>query len=453
MKAFQRRDAKSAETRRAEFGFVSFLCVSFFVWLFIGFTAEAQTNAINLEAVLRLAKARNLDVQIARARLAEAKAIHESARAQFFPWLSPGISYRRHDNLIQDVSGTIIDVHKQSYSPGATLGLQLDIGDALFKSLVTKQQAEAAAHFTEGQRQAIVFIAAQNYFDLLFAQAAVHVAEQASNISTNYVSQITRAVEAGLAFKGDQLRVRVQSENDQVALRRAREGQRLAAAQLAQTLHLDATVELFGDESELVPVVITETNAALGSLVQQALAARPEIKQSKATIAAATQEKKGATFGPLIPSLGAQVFGGALGGDSDAGPSRFGGQEDVFASLSWKIGPGGLFDFSRERTAQARLDTAKLSSAKTADQVAREVVDAAVRVQSLNEQLGSAQRAVEASEEGLRLTQLRKEFAVGIVLENIQAEQDLTRARADYLRTIANLDKAQYALRYALGKL
>ncbi|MGZ5530137.1 MAG: TolC family protein [Limisphaerales bacterium] len=210
---------------------------------------------------------------------------------------------------------------------------------------------------------------------------------------------------------------------------------------------------MIGDEGELVPVAIIETNAALGSLVQQALAARPEIKQSKATVAAATQEKKGATFGPLIPSLSAQVFGGALGGDSDAGPSRFGEQEDVFAALSWKIGPGGLFDFSREHTAQARLDTAKLSSAKTADQVAREVVDAAVRVQSLNEQLDSARRAVEASEEGLRLTQLRKEFAVGIVLENIQAEQDLTRARADYLRTVANLDKAQYALRYALGKL
>src|SRR3954464_11750334 len=140
----------------------------------IALTTHAQSNLINLETVLRLAKAQNLDVQIAKARLAEAKAVHESARAQFFPWLSPGISYRRHDNLIQDVSGNIIEVHKQSYSPGVTLGAQLDIGDALFKSLSTKQQAAAAAHFTEAQRQASVFVAAQNYFDLLYAQAVVH---------------------------------------------------------------------------------------------------------------------------------------------------------------------------------------------------------------------------------------------------------------------------------------
>src|SRR5206468_5796456 len=97
MNAFQRKDAKNAKTGRAEFRLVLFLRVSLFVGLFLGFAAEAQTNSINLEAVLRLAKAQNLDVQIARARLAEAKAIHESARAQFFPWLSPGISYRRHD--------------------------------------------------------------------------------------------------------------------------------------------------------------------------------------------------------------------------------------------------------------------------------------------------------------------------------------------------------------------
>jgi outer membrane protein TolC len=429
------------------------LSLRLIIILFLALTTQAQSNLINLETVLRLAKAQNLDVQIAKARLAEAKAVHQSARAQFFPWLSPGITYRRHDNLIQDVSGQIIEVHKQSYAPGATLGAQLDIGDALFKSLATKQQAEATAHFSEAQRQASVFIAAQKYFELLYAQAVVHVAEQARNISTNYNSQITRAVEAGLAFKGDQLRVRVQTENDLVTLRRARESQRLAANQLAQTLHVDPTVELVGDESELVPVQVTETNTALSSLVQQALAARPEIKQSKSLVGAAQSERKATTIGPLIPSLGAQVFGGALGGDSDVGPSRFGEQEDIFAGLSWKLGPGGLFDFTREHAAEARLETARLASEKTADQVAREVVDAAVRVQSLAEQLTSAQNAVAAAEESLRLTQLRREFAVGIVLEAIQAEQELTRARADYLRTIAELNKSQYALRYALGKL
>src|SRR5204862_7348782 len=86
----------------------------------------SAVHEIDLPTTLRLAGAQNLDVQIARERLTEAKANHQSAVAQFFPWVSPGITYRQHDNKIQDVQGNIIAVHKYSYAPGATVGVQLD---------------------------------------------------------------------------------------------------------------------------------------------------------------------------------------------------------------------------------------------------------------------------------------------------------------------------------------
>src|SRR5436189_6478947 len=73
--------------------------------------------------------------------------------------------------------------------------------------------------------------------------------------------------------------------------------------------------------------------------------------------------------------------------------------------------------------------------------------------QASADQIETSRRALAAGEEGLRLAQQRKEFAVGIVLENKQAEQDLTRARLDYLRAVAEFNKAQYALSRAVGKL
>src|SRR5678815_1592058 len=76
---------------------------------------STNTQPIDLPTVLRLAGAQNLDVQIARQRLAEAKANQESATWQFFPWIAPGVGYRRHDDLLQDVAGNVIDVHKESY--------------------------------------------------------------------------------------------------------------------------------------------------------------------------------------------------------------------------------------------------------------------------------------------------------------------------------------------------
>ena len=72
-----------------------------------------------------------------------------------------------------------------------------------------------------------------------------------------------------------------------------------------------------------------------------------------------------------------------------------------------------------------------------------------VRWQSQLDQIATA-RAAEGS---LQLTRLRKEFGVVAVLEDIQAEQDLTRTRLDYVTAIAEFNKAQYALLKATGEL
>ena len=72
---------------------------------------------------------------------------------------------------------------------------------------------------------------------------------------------------------------------------------------------------------------------------------------------------------------------------------------------------------------------------------------------SQQEQLETAKEALAAAEQGLELARGRKEFEVGVVLENILAEQDQTRARQDYARALGEYDKAQYALLRALGRL
>src|SRR5947209_19925121 len=99
------------------------------------FGAESKVLTIDLAATLRLAGARTIDIQLARGKVAEAYAAEESAIERFFPWVAPGVTYRRHDNLIQNTEGSIEEVHKQSYAPGSIIAAQTDIGDAIFKSL------------------------------------------------------------------------------------------------------------------------------------------------------------------------------------------------------------------------------------------------------------------------------------------------------------------------------
>jgi outer membrane protein TolC len=419
--------------------------------------AGVETNStspfpIDLLTVLRLARARNLDIQMARERLVEARANHASAVAQFFPTLAPGIIYRRHDDNIQDVSGNVFEVHKQSYAPGGTIGAQIDFGDAIYKQLVAKQLVRAADHAFEAQRQESTAAAAQLYFDLVAAQAAIGVAAEAVNISSNYEAQVEQAAGAGLVFRGEQWRVRVQTERYQVGLRRAFEERRHAATKLAQSLHLDpAATDLQPRDADLVPVTLLRTNVTV--LLQQAFNSRPELKQSGALIASVREAKKSATYGPLVPSLGAQAFFGGLGGGKDNEWGNFDHQQDYVAGLSWRVGPGGLFDFDRQRSFRARLNVAELSGEKLRDEISRQVVEASTRAESLDDQLAAAQRALTAAGQTLRMMQQRREFGVGVVLEAIQAEQELTRARVDYLKIVAEFNKAQYALLRAIGQL
>ena len=424
----------------------------------VSLTAHAVEDAsdayiIDLPTTLRLAGARNIDIQLAREKLAEARATQESAIEKFFPSAAPGITYRRHDNLIQNTEGVIEDVHKQSYAPGGTIIAQTDLGDAIFKSLAAHQLVKAAGHAFDAQRENSIVSAAQAYFDLVATHSAAGVAREALCISSDYQTQIDKAVSIGLAFKGDALRVKVQRQRDEIALQQAEEKVHLAAARLAQILRLDPVIELRPHESQLLPLSLISAMMPAGTLVEQAMAARPEAKENAALVVAARVAKNGAVYGPLIPSLGGQAFIGGLGGGKDSQTGNFGESEEYVGLLNWRIGPGGLFDFGEIHAQQARLRAARLTEEKVRDEIAQQVVTGRVRLLSLADQLATARQSLSDAQENLRLDQERKEFGVGIVLETIVAEQELTRARTDYLRIVAEYNKVQYDLLRALGQI
>jgi len=409
---------------------------------------------IDLPSALRLAGARNLDVQIARERFLEAEANRQSAVEQFLPWIAPGIGFHRRDGVAQAVpSGVISDAHFQSYSPGVTLTAQLVLGDAIYNSLAAKQLVKASDQALETQRQQTVLSAAQGYFDLVKAKALLEVVRQAIRISEDYQQQLHVGVSSGIAFRGDELRVQTQTEQYRITLEQALEQERVAGVNLAQTLHLDSRIALAPQSTGLEAIALFPTNASMNALVDQALRMRPELKDSEAFLAATRANKKGAVYGPWIPSVGAQIFAGGLGGGPDSGPSTLDTEADYLVGLSWRIGPGGLFDAGRINAAKAKLAAAGYADSKLKDVIISEVVATLVRVNSTAAQIQLAERNLNTASETLRLTQERKQFGVGAVLEDIQAQQALTQARSAYVTALAEYNKAQYALNRAVGGL
>jgi outer membrane protein TolC len=414
-------------------------------------TLSAHADPIDLPAVLRLAGAQNLDVQFAAEKVKEARAIEQGTLWSFFPWIAPGAGYRAHDGRIQNVEGDVFDVNKQSLAVGPAIAMQLDLGDAIYKRLAAKQLSRAAEHGAAAQKLQSMLAAAEGYFDLVKAQATAGVAREAVRISADYRGQISNAVKAGVAFKGDALRADTQFHRDELLEIQAGEQRRVAAARLAQVLHLDPAVNLVPREDDAVPLKLISPGKQVAQLIGQALAARPEIKQGSALKDAAREGLRGAKYGPLIPTLGAQGFAGGLGGQGTA-TGNFGGSEDYQLTLGWRIGAGGLFDNSRIHLAESKLAQSEITVARARDAVAREVVENFERMKSLRAEVEIAKQGVNAAREGLKLAQERKEFAVGIVLETLQSAEDATDAKLDYVNTVLELNKVQYRLKAALGE-
>jgi outer membrane protein TolC len=414
--------------------------------------SSSTSYPIDLATALRLADAQNLDVQIARERVNEAKANRTRAMEQFFPWLAPGVGYHRRDGVAQaSPSGIIGKADYQAYSPGLSVVAQVTPGDAIYNSLAARQLVRASGEGLETQRQGAALRAAAGYLDLAKAKALVEVVRSAMLTSQDYQQQLHEAVTVGIAFRGDELRVQSQTEHYQLVLRQAVAQQRVAAVELATVLHLDAGVELVPRDDDLVPLALVDTAWSADSLVARAMRSRPELRQTAALLAASRASRDAALYGPLIPSIGAQFFAGSLGGGPDSGRGKVAGMTDLAVGVNWRIGPGGLFDFGRINATASQLATAQLGELKLRDAVAAEVVAGLTRVRALAEQIALAARALATASETLRLTRARKEFGVGLVLEDIQAQQAVTQARSDYVTAIAEFDKAQYALSRAVG--
>ena len=411
-------------------------------------------NVIDLPTALRLAGANSLDVQIAREKLAEARAASDSVHQKYFPWIAPTITIRRHENNIQAVNGPILDADKNSLAAGLALTGQVDLGETYYQNLAARQVVRAGEATLITRQREMTYRAAVAYFDLARARAAVSAAEEAARLAGEHARQVVATAEAGLTFQGDAARVSAAHERSELALSRLRAEQRIAAARLAELLHLDPTVELTPAETDLAPLTLTAPGGEVGLLVARALAARSELDEASARLAAAHAARRGADYGPLVPTLGAQAaFGGLGGGPGTTSPGHDCDTSNDYAlGLSWRIGPGGIFDRARQRETAARERERALELEKARDAIRRQVVEQHARLSSLAEQIELSRKALEAADQAARLSRDRRATGVSAVLEDLQAEDELARGRRDYLATIADYNQAQYAMRFALGE-
>jgi multidrug efflux system outer membrane protein len=400
---------------------------------FVEGTAQAQTLADSpwwqvfddptLQALVREALANNLDLQMAVARVEEARARAGIAKSFLYPQVDGVANYgvRQASNTPQqNGSGTQDDTTHQSAAYGFQLSWEID----LFGRLRRQHEAAMALLLAteQGRRGVLVTLVgdvATDYFLLRELDLQLEIARQTLQLNNETVTYFRNRLEGGVS---NRLELdRIQANQALTAASIPEIEQQIALIENALSLLLGrppASVarERLEDEEAAPPPIPPGLPA---SLIER----RPDIVEAEQFLVAANADI-GAAKALFFPTISLTGFAGGVSGDL----TKFLGGDGAI----WSVGAGLLqpvYQAGRIRrnleAAQARFDAALAGYRKAALNGYREVANSLVTIQKLGEVRVQRVVGVTALQDASDLARSRYESGLANYIEILTADQDL----------------------------
>jgi outer membrane protein TolC len=427
-------------------------------------STSGPTVPINLPTALAMIGGQHPVVGFAQWRVQEAYAQLDRAKVMWLPSIQSGFNYRRRDGNYQAVDGEIVDVNLNSMNYGLGAGAvaagsptrpgvvaQFHLADALFLPKAAQKNAWARGHAATAVINQQLLNGGIAYIDLLEAcQDAEIIAEAVQRMSD--LSTITgNFATAGEGLKSDADRTATELSLLQTRQLAARERQLVASTRLARVLSIPMTSTILPQDAVAIPLEMMPESSDESDLISMGLSTRPELKESQALVAAACDAYKREKYAPFVPSVllgfSSTSFGGGLGNKAD----NFGGRYDADAMLVWEMRNLGLGERAARRERSAQVQQATFAKLRIMDQVAQEVAEANIQVGIRRQQVEMAQTAISRARDSYQRNIDRIRDAQGLPIEVLQAIQALEASQRAYLRAVADYNRSQLQLQWALG--
>lgn len=288
--------------------------------------------------------------------------------------------------------------------------------------------------------RALALAAAQAYYGVLEALAAVDIGEQAVLLARRQFDRAARRVELGEAVLNDQLRAEVSLRRLEADLA----GSRSALAQAREAVRRLSGLEL--DRNPVVPPPLPRITGSDETLVAEALAARREPEQARLAVSAAEEdvrEKKGRFF----PSLALSATYGETG--------------EALSDLTWAWSAGLVLEVPiyqsgsstyELREARVGLEQQRLRAAGAARDIEREVRNLVREIEAARSGIESFSLGVAAAAENLRLAERRYEVGLADSIEVADAQNADVAARVGLATAGYRLETLTLRLSAALGR-
>ncbi len=420
-------------------------------------TAAPEAVPMTFDALVATALSQSPDLALTAARVAQAEAGLERARAAWWPTVGVDASYLRADApsmyLFKTIDAGRFESGTDFNAPGTFSNWEAGIGARMNlynggRDELNEQMAEDARALAwlgaDAVENGLVAALTDGWYSVRAAEEQIQTAEASIQTVTAQLEESRARHEQGSGLRTDVLSLEVRLAQSEELVLRARNGRALGLAVLAQLagLEQDAELDLAGAAS--VPRV---SCASLDEAFALAEASRPELEQARRRV---QQAERGGRIADSAFMPRADLF---ARGWRDSPDLDFGSSRDNWAlgvSLSWDFFDGGRRGAGVDE-ARARLDEARRAEQKARLAVQLDVRTAWLKVTDAEARLRVARKASATAQETLQLVRAQYEAGAATITRYLEAELMNTEARTRSTSASYDLERAGADLARATG--
>jgi outer membrane protein TolC len=336
-------------------------------------------------------------------------------------------------------------------APQPGLAVEIDLAEGIFQPLAAKQKLQAARAEEAQARLDTSLQVASAYYDLIQSKRMMSIAEQATTHAENLAKVTADFAEAGEGLLADAERADVESLIQQNKLETARLRATTASVQLVQLLRIDEQVELEPIDSMIVPIHLFPVEPQLDSLINKALANRPEMQRYSALVQLEEAQLNQRTWGLLIPKLGASYSDSSYKGRPAGSSASWRDRRESSVALYWELENLGMTSWAKQQSQESQLREARAREEQAEADIIADVNLALSQYRAAGKQVEFLKEAVDRARNAFELGQERIYENQGLPLEALQAMKALEEVEALYLSASAQRNLSQLYLLAATG--
>lgn len=418
-----------------------------------------DTIPINLEKVLELGGADNLTIKEYKERQELSLAELAKSKEWWLPEIYAGAETQQLWGAAMNADGRFfLDVNRQNLWGGLGLNANWDFAEGIYNAKSANLKSQASQYLTQAERNQQLLEMINAYYELMTAQLNYNAYQNLVSQSDSIVQQIQIQVEGGLLYESELLLAKSNKNHLRVEMLNAKKASNNASAALKKLLNIEQNIKLASAGESLLPL---DFNVELEVVEDSAFLDRPEIKANELLLQALETERKKYTTGLLLPELNVGTYGsnfGRISGNvTPMFPVDYPQTQQLYptralnVSLLWKIPLGELTYQGDKKTYNSRIRLNEIEAEQFKVQVNEEIANAISDLQLGKEQIEIAKEALDFTTEALNQSIERQKIGTAKPFEVFQAQQFFLQAQLDYLKAVSAYNKAQYALKVALG--